>query len=53
MSEKKENTVMGMETTAVPVESANTTVMQKEAGSLILKSRWSCLPTMISFWTSL
>ena len=45
MSEKKENTVMGMETTAVPVESANT--------SLILKSRWSCLPTMISFWTSL
>lgn len=33
MSEKKENTVMGMETTAVPVESANTTVMQKEAAA--------------------
>lgn len=33
MSEKKENTVMGMETTAVPVESANTTVMQKEAAT--------------------
>lgn len=33
MSEKKENTVMGMETTAVPVESANTTIMQKEAAA--------------------
>ena len=45
MSEKKENTVMGMETTAVPVALPQ--------GSLILKSRWRCLPTMISFWTSL